>query len=99
MSKEGTSKLVAGGRRALVKLGLKRRPNRVPLVAAIGGLGLAVGAVFGLPLARRTWARLTLRAKRPPAEASLDNATGANGASAVAESAGRATEGPDTAAV
>jgi hypothetical protein len=96
MSKEGTSKLVAGGRRALVTLGLKRRPTRVPLVAAIAGLALAVGAVFALPRVRKAWARRTLRAQppsagaspaapRPSGEASLGIGTGGNGVHAEAE--------------
>jgi hypothetical protein len=93
MSKESTSKLVAGGRRALVALGLKRRPTPVPFVAAIAGLALAVGAVFALPRAREAWARLRLRGKAPPNEGSLGKGTGANGAAAAEEGARRAMEG------
>jgi hypothetical protein len=85
MSKEGTSKLARGGRRALVALGLKRRPTRVPLVAAIAGLALAVGAVFALPPARKAWARRTLRAQPPSGEASLGIGMGGNGVHAEAE--------------
>jgi hypothetical protein len=95
MSKEGISKLVAGGRRALAALGLKRRPTPVPFVAALSGLALAVGAVFALPRAREAWARLWLRSQAPPNERSLGNGAGANGAAAAAEGARRATEGPE----
>ena len=97
MSKQGTSKLVTGGRRVLVRLGLKRRPTGVPLSAVVAGLALAAGVVFAVvPLARKALARLTLRAKQRPAEASLGNGTGANGTLSDAEAARRATKGPET---
>jgi hypothetical protein len=85
MSKESTSKLLVTGRRALVALGLKRRPTPVPFVSAFAGLALAAGAVFALPRAREAWARLWLRGKAPPNEGSLGKGTGANGVAAAAE--------------
>src|SRR4029434_10827561 len=96
MSKQGTSKLAAGGRRVLVRLGLKRRPTGVPLSAVLAGLVLAAGVVFAVvPLARKALARLTLRAKQRSDEASL-RGTRANGALSEAEAARRATEVPET---
>jgi hypothetical protein len=82
MSKEGTSKLVAIGRGALSALGLKRRPEPIPVVAILAGLVIAVGAVFPLvPFARRALGRFTtLRVKPLPGETSLEK-TPTNGAS------------------
>jgi len=94
MSKAGTSKLVAVGRRALVTLGLKkRRTTPVPFVAGIAGLALAM---FALPRAREAWARLKLRARPSSDETSHGKGTGANGALAAPEGARRAMEGLET---
>ena len=96
MSKEGTSKLVAVGRAALAALGLKRRPEAIPVVAIIAGLVIAVGAVFPLvPFARRALGRFTtLRVKPLPGEASLEKTTPTNGASGHAGVA-KAIEAPE----
>ena len=97
MSKPGTSKLAAEGRRVLVRLGLKRRPTGVPLSAVLAGLVLAAGVVFAVvPLARKALARLTLRAKQRSDEASVENGTRANGTLSEAEAARRANEGRET---
>jgi hypothetical protein len=61
MSKEGTSKLVAGGRRALASFVLKRRSNRVPVGGVLIGLALVGGAMFTvIPIVRRALARLAV---------------------------------------
>jgi hypothetical protein len=97
LSKKGTSKLAASGRRALVALGLKRRPTGVPFVAAIVGLSLAAGAVLALfPRARKALSRQTIRAKRPLVEASFGSGVSANGVSTAGEPARRAVEGLET---
>ncbi len=94
MSKEGTSKLMAGGRRALVTLGLKRRPTPVPF-GTLAGLALVVGAVFALPRVREAWARLKLRRQPTSDEPSVRKGTGANGARPAAEGARPRMEGPE----